>query len=120
MGEQDLNPRKHYYINPLRDWLKYIKLENAGVAVQLLQLKYNTTQEKEVDATIKNGTSSNDLQVKGLIPLLNIALSSAQNEPFVQATSEDNDVGERDCAGHEKKHMAQYQNMKYQLRGFLC
>ena len=36
IGEQDLNPRKHYYNNPPRDWLKYIKLENAEVAGQLL------------------------------------------------------------------------------------
>ena len=34
MGEQDLNPRKHYYINPPRDWLKYIKQKNVGVAVR--------------------------------------------------------------------------------------
>ena len=33
MGEQDINPRKHYYINPPRDWLKYIKQKNFGVAV---------------------------------------------------------------------------------------
>ena len=58
-------------------------------------------------------------KLKGLIPLLNIALSSAQNEPFVQATSEDNVVGEGECDGHEKKHMAQCQNMQYQLQGFL-
>ena len=59
-------------------------------------------------------------KVKGLIPLLKIAPSSAQNEPFVQATSEDNVVGEGDCTGHEKKHMAQCQNIKYRLLGFPC
>ena len=47
-------------------------------------------------------------KVKGLIPLLEISPSSAQNEPFVQATSEDNDVGKEDCAGHERKNMAQF------------
>ena len=46
-------------------------------------------------------------KMKGLIPLLNIALYSAQSELFVHATSEDNAVREGDYVGHEKKHMAQ-------------
>ena len=46
-------------------------------------------------------------KVKGLIPSQNISLSSAQNELLLQTLSENNDVGERDCVGHEKKHMAQ-------------
>ena len=59
-------------------------------------------------------------KVKGLIPFLKIALTSAQNEPLVQATSKDTTVRKGDCAGHERKHMAQCQNMKYQLQGFPC
>ena len=51
-------------------------------------------------------------KVKGFIPLLKIALTSAQNESLVQATSEDNVVREGDCAGHERKHMAQCQNLQ--------
>ena len=51
-------------------------------------------------------------KLKGLIPLLKISLTSAQNEPFVQATSKDNAVREGECAGHEKKHMAQCQNLQ--------
>ena len=42
-------------------------------------------------------------KVKGLIPLLKIALPSAQNELLLQTLSENNVVGERDCARHEKK-----------------
>ena len=51
-------------------------------------------------------------KLKGSIPLLNIALTSAQNGSLMQATSEDNVVREGDCAGHERKHMAQCQNLQ--------
>ena len=47
-----------------------------------------------------------------MIPLLKFALTSAQNESLVQATSEDNVVRGGDYAGHERKHMAQCENLQ--------
>ena len=37
--EQALNPRKQYYHNPQKEWLKSTKWKNVGVAGQQLQLK---------------------------------------------------------------------------------
>ena len=51
-------------------------------------------------------------KMKGLISLLKIALTSAQNELPLQTLSENNAVGERDCARHEKKHMAKCQYLQ--------
>ena len=54
-------------------------------------------------------------KVKGLIPLLNIALSSAQNELLQQTLSEYNTVRIRDCTGHERNIYGLMPNLQYEL-----
>ena len=54
-------------------------------------------------------------KVKGLIPLLNIALTSAQNELHLQTLSENNVVRRRDYAGHERNTYGLMPNLQYEL-----
>ena len=54
-------------------------------------------------------------KMKGLIPLLKIALTSAKNELHLQTLSENNVVGERDCTGHERNTYGLMKNLQYQI-----